>query len=121
MESYAIFWHTLLWLEEVAQSLMLLKYNMAEVTATLKKDKLEFEVPGLGEKRPSVIVGDYIRVKASSDENPIAYKGQVTRVTNDTVEISFIAHRYVTLYIFLFLLVAKTTANIVLSLSGVFR
>lgn len=93
-ENYARFWHILLWLEEVSQSLMLLKYNMADVTVTLKKDKLEFEVPGLGEKRPSIIVGDYIRVKASCDEQPIAYKGEVTKITNDTVEISFIANRY---------------------------
>ncbi|RZC39005.1 helicase mov-10-B.1 [Asbolus verrucosus] len=85
-DNYSKFWHILLWMEEKAQGLMLTKFNMEEVTMNIINDKvLVLEVPGLAEKRPSVIVGDFIRIRITGDHT--AYKGFVNKVNEKTVEI----------------------------------
>ncbi|XP_044257882.1 putative helicase mov-10-B.1 [Tribolium madens] len=88
-ENYNRFWHVVLWLEERAQALMLMKFNMQAVTMTLRDDDvLILVVPGLAEKRPSVIVGDFIRIRITNDHT--AYKGFVGAVNEKTVEISHV-------------------------------
>jgi hypothetical protein len=52
------------------------------------KGVIVLEVPGLAEKRPSVIVGDFIKIRVSGDHT--AYKGYVYRVNDKTVEITHV-------------------------------
>lgn len=88
VSNYRMFWHVILWLEEVGQMLMLKRYNMENVTMNLNSDELELEVPGLAEKRPSVIVGDMIDIRVHEDHR--AYRGVIKRVNDKTVEIGFV-------------------------------
>lgn len=46
---------------------------------------LELDVPGLAEKRPSVIVGDSIEVKIQNDYR--AYRGIIRYVHDKTIQI----------------------------------
>lgn len=55
---------------------------------------LELEVPGLAEKRPSVINNDMIEIKVHSDFN-ICYRGIIRRVNDKTVEIAYLNQQYV--------------------------
>lgn len=50
---------------------------------------LELEVPGLAEKRPSVINNDMIDIKLHN-ENAECYRGIVKKVTDKTVEIGYL-------------------------------
>ncbi|CAG9818274.1 unnamed protein product [Phaedon cochleariae] len=85
-ENYREFWQAVLWLEEMGQTLGLQKYNMENVTLSLRGGGvLELVVPGLAEKRPSVIVGDMIDVRVHEDH--IGYRGIIKRVNDTTVEI----------------------------------
>lgn len=52
---------------------------------TETKGHLELAVPGLAEKRPSVIVGDMIDIRVHEDHR--AYRGVIKRVNDKTVEI----------------------------------
>lgn len=49
---------------------------------------LELEVPGLAEKRPSVITGDMIDIRVHEDYR--AYRGVIKRVNDKTVEIAYV-------------------------------
>ncbi|KAG5889286.1 hypothetical protein JTB14_007047 [Gonioctena quinquepunctata] len=85
--NYQQFWHIILWLEEMGQTLGLQRYNMENVTLKLKeRNMLELVVPGLAEKRPSVIVGDLIDLRVHEDHT--AYRGFIKSVNDKTVDIS---------------------------------
>ncbi|XP_018580188.1 putative helicase mov-10-B.1 [Anoplophora glabripennis] len=91
--NYRMFWHIVLWLEEVAQVLMLKRYNMENVTMAVNGELLELEVPGLAEKRPSVIAGDMIEVRVHEDHR--AYRGVIKRVNDKTVDIGYVNNELV--------------------------
>lgn len=57
-ETYKERFHTLLYLEEIAQTLSLQKYDIESAIMRRCGDYLTLEVPGLTEKRPSLLVGD---------------------------------------------------------------
>ncbi|XP_052219999.1 putative helicase mov-10-B.1 isoform X12 [Dreissena polymorpha] len=54
--------HHLLWLEEIQMEIDIQQYNMAGVAMTICKNKMRLEVPGLAEKKPSVLRGDRLYV-----------------------------------------------------------
>ncbi|KAL1516145.1 hypothetical protein ABEB36_000065 [Hypothenemus hampei] len=84
LKNYRDFFHSLLWLEETAHILGLAMYNMENVKLLLHSNKdVEIEVPGLAEKRPSVIKGDVIEVRMPGDHT--SYQGIVVRVTEKSV------------------------------------
>ncbi|XP_068084476.1 putative helicase mov-10-B.1 isoform X2 [Anabrus simplex] len=90
---YAYFFHTLLYLEEYDASASLENYNMSAVELKLVKDpdRFQLEVPGLAEKRPSVLKGDliYVRVHYPDDSLDSAeYEGCVVEVLDTAVWIS---------------------------------
>ncbi|XP_060525981.1 putative helicase mov-10-B.1 [Cylas formicarius] len=83
-ENYADFLSILLWLDEVACTIGLSCYNMENVNLEyVDPDKLKLEVPGLAEKRPSVIVGDTIEIRIHKDHT--AYQGVITMVADNYV------------------------------------
>lgn len=57
-ETYKERFHILLYLEEIAQILYLKQYDMESAIMRRCGDYLALEVPGLAEKRPSLLIGD---------------------------------------------------------------
>lgn len=57
-ETYKDRFHILLYLEEIAQTLSLQKYDIESAIMRRCGEYLTLEVPGLAEKRPSLLVGD---------------------------------------------------------------
>lgn len=55
-------WHTLLYLEEIATVSNMRQYDMPRANFKKSGDYLILEVPGLAEKRPSLICGDTVIV-----------------------------------------------------------
>ncbi|XP_028160165.1 putative helicase mov-10-B.2 [Ostrinia furnacalis] len=63
-DNYIRFFHHLLWYEETIVRINLKKYNMTGVTLErVGGDALKLLVPGLAEKRPSLLLGDLVFVK----------------------------------------------------------
>ncbi|XP_056633790.1 putative helicase mov-10-B.1 isoform X2 [Diorhabda sublineata] len=86
-KNYNHFWHNVLWLEEIGQTIGLQRYNMEEVALNLlEDDRLELVVPGLVEKRPSVIVGDFVDIRIHNDLHR-GYQGIIRKVNDKSVEI----------------------------------
>lgn len=82
-ENYRDFFHFVLWLDEMGAELMLQRYNMENVTMDYIAGYLELEVPGLAEKRPSLISGDIVNIRVHEDHT--AYKGVIRRVNDKTI------------------------------------
>lgn len=57
-QSYKDRFHALLYLEEIAQEIEIQRYNIESVILRSCGEYLVMEVPGLAEKRPSLIIGD---------------------------------------------------------------
>ncbi|KAI0674635.1 P-loop containing nucleoside triphosphate hydrolase protein [Trametes maxima] len=80
---------TLLWIEEWRMVEDLTMYDMSDVTFTkMTRNLYELPVPGLAEKRPSVVVGDIILVQ-KSDSTGKTYKGYVHGVRLEVIHVSF--------------------------------
>ncbi|XP_050511316.1 putative helicase mov-10-B.1 [Diabrotica virgifera virgifera] len=85
-DNFKNFWHNVLWIEEIGQTLGIQQYNMENVSLDLLDNELlQLEVPGLAEKRPSLIVGDMVQIRAHIDHT--GYTGIIRRVADSTVEI----------------------------------
>ncbi|XP_014371932.2 putative helicase mov-10-B.1 [Papilio machaon] len=61
--NYMAFFHHLLWWEEVKARINLRKYNMFSVMMEQRNGAYILEVPGLAEKRPSLLRGDRVYIK----------------------------------------------------------
>ncbi|CAI9108746.1 OLC1v1008426C1 [Oldenlandia corymbosa var. corymbosa] len=91
-QNYVFYFHTLLALEEIKMEEDMNQYDMEYVT--LKKKGFQFlslEVPGLAEKRPSLLHGDCVFAKLSSDgatKNTI-YQGFIHHVEAEEVSLKF--------------------------------
>ncbi|KAK9884828.1 hypothetical protein WA026_009054 [Henosepilachna vigintioctopunctata] len=78
-ENYEIYLHNCLWLEEEKSRKMLLKYNMENVKGIVcQSNYVAVEVPGLAERRPSLITGDLVRIRVHNDH--IAYEGYIHKL-----------------------------------------
>ncbi|XP_021920403.1 putative helicase mov-10-B.2 isoform X4 [Zootermopsis nevadensis] len=63
-DNYANYFHSLLYLDEYETLYSLERYNMSNVSLEIVSDKcLKLEVPGLAERRPSVLKRDLIYIK----------------------------------------------------------
>ncbi|CAE6416824.1 unnamed protein product [Rhizoctonia solani] len=87
--TYSKHWSHLLWHEEIAMCNQLKQYDMKRTTIEkLASGKYSLNVPGLEEKRPSVIVSDLVALrKPTLNPNPRApvYGGYVTEVQRSDV------------------------------------
>ncbi|KAK4883503.1 hypothetical protein RN001_006822 [Aquatica leii] len=80
-DNYNDFFHIALWCDEMGAELMLQRYNMEQVTMKLLPNNiLELDVPGLAEKRPSLVNGDIVNIRLHNDHT--AYKGVIRTVNN---------------------------------------
>ncbi|KAJ8920487.1 hypothetical protein NQ315_005356 [Exocentrus adspersus] len=90
MNNYNIFWHTMLWMEEISLILMLKRYNMENVHMTvIGGERLELEVPGLAEKRPSLVVGDLVDIRVHADH--VVYQGVINAINDKTIHIDYVS------------------------------
>lgn len=91
-ENYGPFFQTLLNMEEIKMEEDMRAYDMECVTMKSKKNQLlSLEVPGLAEKRPSLVKGDYIFVKLASEDTTEQdpYQGFIHRVEAEEIHLKF--------------------------------
>ncbi|KAJ9700394.1 hypothetical protein PVL29_005951 [Vitis rotundifolia] len=92
-DNYESYFKTLLIMEEIRMEEDMRSYDMECVTMRRKGTQfLTLEVPGLAEKRPSLVHGDYIFAKlAYEDENDSSppYQGFIHRVEAEQVYLGF--------------------------------
>ncbi|CAB3246161.1 unnamed protein product [Arctia plantaginis] len=67
-ENYEKFFHNLLWYEESVVRVNVKKYNMSGVNLRQVGKVYELRVPGLAEKRPSLMIGDSMFVRPHDTE-----------------------------------------------------
>ncbi|KAE8816655.1 putative RNA helicase SDE3 [Hordeum vulgare] len=89
MMNYAKFFSTLLVMEELNLEEEMRSYDMEHVSMRRRgNDYLSLVVPGLAEKRPSLVHGDYIIARhAGSDARP--YQGYIHKVEADEIFLRF--------------------------------
>ncbi|XP_039261183.2 putative helicase MOV-10 [Styela clava] len=90
--NYAEKFHLLLYLEELQNIVDIRRYDMSSVRMTKEGKMLFLEVPGLAEKRPSVLRGDriFVAVKdANGSEIKKEYEGYVHHVERDRIALGF--------------------------------
>ncbi|KAG9084862.1 hypothetical protein FRC06_003865 [Ceratobasidium sp. 370] len=74
-ESYKKYWSSLVHAEHVQAKIDLSKFHMDDVTLVRRGSLYELEVPGLAEKRPSVLTGDRINVHPQSQPDGVWFSG----------------------------------------------
>ncbi|KDQ10484.1 hypothetical protein BOTBODRAFT_58037 [Botryobasidium botryosum FD-172 SS1] len=87
--TYARHWHYLMWIEEDQMLLDLHRYDEEGVGLTQFGKHHWLQVPGLAEKRPSVIVGDKILAQRYACPNDKWYRGHVHVTRQAEVGLSF--------------------------------
>uniref|UniRef100_A0A5B7BCG1 RNA helicase n=1 Tax=Davidia involucrata TaxID=16924 RepID=A0A5B7BCG1_DAVIN len=106
-ESYSPYFETLLIMEEIKMEEDMREYDMECISMRKKGPQfMTLEVPGLAERRPSLVYGDYIFAKlVSEDANDSfpPYQGYIHRVEAEEVHLKFdkefhLCHRDVNLY-----------------------
>ncbi|XVF57304.1 hypothetical protein PTKIN_Ptkin06aG0194600 [Pterospermum kingtungense] len=90
-ENHAAFFSTLLVMEELHLEEEMRSHNMEGVMMRRKGPQfVALEVPGLAERRPSLVHGDFIFAKlASNYSNDSVYQGYIYRVEADEVLLKF--------------------------------
>ncbi|PWA73276.1 RNA helicase SDE3 [Artemisia annua] len=91
-KNYVPFFKTLINMEEIKLEEDMRTYDMQGVVFKRKYRLLSLEVPGLAERRPSLVVGDFIAAKPTFQNeyntSPL-YTGYITRVEAEEVHLSF--------------------------------
>ncbi|EIN09075.1 P-loop containing nucleoside triphosphate hydrolase protein [Punctularia strigosozonata HHB-11173 SS5] len=87
--TYAKWFHMLLHIEEEKTRQDLERYSMYGVTLEPRPPRYRLQVDGLAEKRPSVLVGDFINVKFTSERDDKWYQGRVHELHNTSVDVRF--------------------------------
>ncbi|PZC73621.1 hypothetical protein B5X24_HaOG209038 [Helicoverpa armigera] len=85
-ENYIKFFHNVLWYEETIIRVNIKKYNMSGVQIVVQHSLhgtcYKLEVPGLGEKRPSLMLGDLLFIKPHN-QNEVMF-GAIVKEINDS-------------------------------------
>ncbi|KAG8743479.1 hypothetical protein FRC10_011952 [Ceratobasidium sp. 414] len=87
--SYNRYWSSLVHAEHIQAKVDLSSFDMDDMTLVRRRSLYELEVPGLAEKRPSVLKGDRINVHPHSEPDGIWFTGVVHEVHLSVVWISF--------------------------------
>lgn len=91
-ENYCNYFTTLLNMEEIKMEEDMRGYDMECVVFGKKGPFLTLEVPGLAEKRPSLVCGDFIYAKLASEaanDRTRPYQGYIYRVEAEEVHLKF--------------------------------
>ncbi|KAK0092944.1 hypothetical protein PV326_000266 [Microctonus aethiopoides] len=83
--------HTLLYLEEISLIIDMQKYDMDSTIMTPSGEYLVLKVPGLAEKRPSLIVGDraIVTFKWDTSSGNIKHEGCIHKIKSSEVYLKF--------------------------------
>ncbi|KAL6548379.1 hypothetical protein OROGR_008800 [Orobanche gracilis] len=90
--NYGSFFKTLLAMEEIKLEEDMRAYDMECISLKRKKNQfLTLEVPGLAEKRPSLVNGDFIFAKLAGEDQTatVAYQGYIHRVEAEEIYLKF--------------------------------
>ncbi|KIL62873.1 hypothetical protein M378DRAFT_128311, partial [Amanita muscaria Koide BX008] len=88
-ETYARFFKHLLWIEEYRSDRDLERYDIASTRLSARSPFYYLDVPGLAEKRPSVLIGDRILVRQTGATSGHWYAGGVHVVRQREVGLRF--------------------------------
>ncbi|TFK72808.1 P-loop containing nucleoside triphosphate hydrolase protein [Pluteus cervinus] len=89
MGTYPHFFKGLLWIEELKLLEDMERYDIHNAALTKQKNTYRLDVPGLAEKRPSVLVGDTILVRQDSDPQGRWFEGGVHLVQVNQIGVQF--------------------------------
>ncbi|GFZ08872.1 P-loop containing nucleoside triphosphate hydrolases superfamily protein [Actinidia rufa] len=92
IDSYYPYFSSLLNMEEIKMEENMRDYDMECISFGRKGPFLTLEVPGLAERRPSLIYGDYVFAKLASedaDDGTCPYQGYIHRVEAEQVHLKF--------------------------------
>lgn len=87
IRSHGPYFKTLLWIEEAKAEEDMMMYDMENVRLDPHKSHHWLEVPGLAEKRPSVMLGDRILVRKRAGEAGHWYEGRVYDIQQIRIDI----------------------------------
>ncbi|XP_015114635.1 probable RNA helicase armi [Diachasma alloeum] len=91
IDNYRDRFHSLLYLEEISLSIDMQKYDMESAILRASDEFLALEVPGLSEKRPSLMIGDkaVVSFRWDSSRGTYQYEGFIHKVTSCEVFMKF--------------------------------
>ncbi|KAF9003324.1 RNA helicase [Cyathus striatus] len=89
VETYGRHFKSLLWIEEYKMEHDLERYDITNAKLTKNATYFFLEVPGLAEKRPSVLVGDNILIQKHGSTEGHWYSGGVHVVQRESVALRF--------------------------------
>ncbi|XP_063387699.1 RNA helicase Mov10l1-like [Cydia fagiglandana] len=97
--NYIQFFHNLLWYEETVIGANLKNYNMSGVTLrrSLSGKSYSLLVPGLAEKRPSLMLGDLVYVRPHN-KTEVMYEAIITDILDNYAQFSKISAKFHKLY-----------------------
>ncbi|XP_041969109.1 probable RNA helicase SDE3 isoform X2 [Aricia agestis] len=97
-ENYKKYFHNLLYWEEVIARINLRKFNMSEVKLETRGDYYyTLQVPGLAEKRPSLLRGDFLFIRPNEDKD-IIFEGKIKDIEDSLIVISGVDQRLMKYY-----------------------
>lgn len=90
--NYGSYFKTLIAMEEIKLEEDMRTYDMECVIMKIKKNQfLSLQVPGLAERRPSLVTGDYIYANLASEDGPenVPYQGYIHHVEAEEIYLKF--------------------------------
>eukprot|EP00124_Ichthyophonus_hoferi_P002322 Ihof_evm3s153 gene=Ihof_evmTU3s153 len=90
-ENYEAHGHVLLWLEEMQMENDIHEFSLQDISMTKVKNRYKLYLPGLSERRPSVLYGDTILAQRKHQHNGVYHKGVVMEVGMDHVLLEFLS------------------------------
>ncbi|CAG9106058.1 unnamed protein product [Plutella xylostella] len=85
-DNYVEFFHNLLWYEETIVRMNLKKYNMLKVPLCRQGEVYLLNVPGLAEKRPSLMLGDTVFVKPHGNDE-VMFEGAIVKIESNVAHL----------------------------------
>uniref|UniRef100_A0A6V7M8J0 RNA helicase n=1 Tax=Bracon brevicornis TaxID=1563983 RepID=A0A6V7M8J0_9HYME len=91
IENYTTRFHALLYLEEISMAIDIQRYDMSNASMRHASEFLALKVPGLVEKRPSLIIGDraVISFRWDSSKGNTKYEGWIHKITSNEIFLQF--------------------------------
>ncbi|XP_075982823.1 putative helicase mov-10-B.2 [Anticarsia gemmatalis] len=96
-ENYVKFFHNLLWYEETMIRFNIKKYNMSAVSLTQHGQFYGLVVPGLAEKRPSLMLGDLLFVRPHNNMD-VMFEAVIKEINDDVALVGNMDEKFAQYY-----------------------